>query len=999
MRMTWRISIALLAGLVLSLACSKVNEQGTENPEEKEKPAENVTIKVSIPEEGLTRVAFEEAMADKSGGMKLTWESSDALVINEQTFSIDPESISDDGKTANFIGPLIETGPYDISYNGGDFANAQEQAADAATSHLKYVVSLTGVDAYQDIQFTSAWASSHLGTLTQSSVFRIRAQMPDGVAQKVKDIKILAVDADGNPAIVFGSSNELTLTLTNVGDTDGDKILDLYANLPTGAKEIPANTAFFVRFRTTDRDATDFAYTRYHTFTSALTLTPGTVNALNLNCRATEQHAGSKSTCDGSTADKAYLIGDRYQMQAMRGLMNPNVTTYFKLIDEIDLKGEDWEPLNYDNSFTRGIYFDGQNHTVTNLVSYGANSAPSGHSGYGYPSFVGVLNGTIKNVTFDGVTITAGNDKAGAIGGYLGTTNIVGQCDGVTVKNVSITGTNYIGGFGGQIANAGNSFTDCHVIDATITQEYGTADSDRSTGGFAGHASKAASYTDCSVKATVMQGLNKTINGVGGFIGRADGGASSFINCQVLAGSLVSGHKYVGGFVGYNVKASTYDNCVTYADVSSDGDCLGGFVGKSDAGKFGNTTPCVAAGTVEGTGVSSYYVGGFVGLSGSTSYKACSYQGTSVSSEATESGKSAVTGGFCGRTDGVSGDSFVDCFVYNSASGTTVSASLQRIGGFIGQSGAGTSANLGTFDGCYVKNVTVVPGDKNSGGFVGVCYVPLNNCHVDGGSIKAAGVSTGGFAGHVEKVNLTGCYSTMTVNANGKSDIGGLIGYLASAQTISKCYYSGNINANGQAHGGIVGHVGNVAAIIENCYSTGNLTTTSGVQIHGGIVGELGTGGTVRNCYSTMTITGGRVLGGIVGRAASGGWNYEGSTNNTVSKCIAFNPSVSASQVGSYGSSGAIVGVTSIKNVLEDCYRLYNMAFVNSNQWGNTMVDQVNCNGTNWTRDPATGTGDGNQCAYFGIAAATDATVKSIAQTLGWDSTVWDFTGDLPTLK
>ena len=75
------------------------------------------------------------------------------------------------------------------------------------------------------------------------------------------------------------------------------------------------------------------------------------------------------------------------------------------------------------------------------------------------------------------------------------------------------------------------------------------------------------------------------------------------------------------------------------------------------------------------------------------------------------------------------------------------------------------------------------------------------------------------------------------------------------------------------------------------------------------------------------------------------------------------------------------------------------MTFVNSNEWGNNMVDQVNSDGTNWTRDTAMGTGTGNQCAYFGKAAASDATVSSVAQFIGWSSDVWDFSGELPTLK
>ena len=727
-----------------------------------------------------------------------------------------------------------------------------------------------------------------------------------------------------------------------------------------------------------------------------------------------ELEAGKVNTIDliisGESAEARYaggtgIEGDPWLIATPQHMLNmvedlvADQIKYFKMIDDVDLDGITWVPMNYDNNFKKGVYFDGDNHTISNLKSYGTGQGPDGE-GQGYPSFAGVLNGTIKNVTFDGVSILAGNQKAGAVGGYIGTTGIVGTCEGVTVKNVTISGTNYIGGFCGQVGNAGDTFTNCHVLGATVTQNYATADTERSTGGFAGHASTAAQYTNCTVRATVQQGSGKTINAVGGFIGKADGGIGTFSGCQVLEGSSVTGNKYVGGFVGYNNKNSTYNNCSSAADVTSTGEDVGGFVGYTYTGNYGPSDPCVASGTVIASGTTSFYAGGFVGFSNTASYKGCSYQGTSVTSNASEDGKSSCLGGFCGRTAGVSGESIVDCFVFNSASGTTIQSKLQRAGGFIGQGGASSTSNEGTINGCYVKNVTLLPAGKNNGGFVGVAYVPCTNCYVEGGSIKAADTSTGGFAGHVEKVPITGCHSTMSVDCNGKADVGGLIGFLASAVTISKCYYSGDITANGQATGGLIGRkAANQNAIIENCYTAGSLSTTSQVQIHGGIIGEMLAGGTVRNCYSIMTINGGRVLGGIIGRAAGGGWNYETATNNTISKCIAFNPSISATQTGTYGSSGAIIGVTSIKNVMEKCYRLSTMSFVNSNQWGNTMVDQVDSDGTNWTRSTTTGTGDGNQCAYFGKAAASDATVSSLAQTLGWSADIWDFTGDLPTLK
>jgi hypothetical protein len=44
-------------------------------------------------------------------------------------------------------------------------------------------------------------------------------------------------------------------------------------------------------------------------------------------------------------------------------------------------------------------------------------------------------------------------------------------------------------------------------------------------------------------------------------------------------------------------------------------------------------------------------------------------------------------------------------------------------------------------------------------------------------------------------------------------------------------------------------------------------------------------------------------------------------------------------------------------------------------------------------------TADKNQYAYHGKAAAADATISSVAKSLGWDETVWDLSGAVPVLK
>ena len=1154
MKMIWKYGFVLLAGLALTLSCSKENDpaESGENNNPTEQPGEQpqakmVTITVSMPEEGLTKIAFEQDPENKDGAVKLTWEERDKILVNGEEFTL----VSGAGtQTAGFSGPEVTADSYTIAYNGGAFGATQHQDADADTDHLAYIVSLADVNTYQDVEFTQAWATANGGgTLTQSSIFRLRAQMPAGVAEDVVAVKILARDADDAPVNIFGGGNELTVMIDNAGDAGDDGILDIYANLPTTAAAIPAGTAFFVRFMTTARKPV-YSYTRYHVFSSALELTPGKVNALKLNCTATDKHAGLKSYCDGTTAAKAYLIGDAYQMDAARTLLVSNQVVNFKLIDDLDMSGIVWESLQStanNDSWDKFISFDGNNKTISNLKT--SDSVIKG-----YPSLFGVLQGSVKDLTIDNAIIYPGDKQSGVLAGYIGTgTNYTGtkEITNVHVKNSQVTGGTYhCGGFAATLNLAGYSITNCSVEDTEVsTTRYAAGfvanfaksatisditvsgtdvkstghthanaqdgnaggiaarvaavvDFDRCSysdgtvtgpendntdnsklhryvGGLVGYVGAvAATFDDCHTKnvtlslakagsnnnnrfmggafgcisASVKVGAsigcsvtnvsgdetnNYLRNYVGGFIGRNNGGtiknssssgsivargacagfvglsdnnsifednsSSVTINCVGnvggFAGQVESGSTFTrchatgsvsasgsnsGGFVG-NAVEGTYVNCDASGDVTSTAADVGGFVGTATEGSY---TSCSASGNVN---VSAQYVGGFAGqTNGICSFNGCYYTGGEV--KCTYEASNNFLGGFCGyvRTTGAE---FDGCYV----DGATVTGAQQRVGGFFGQNGhaIGTDA---TTENCYVKDTNVQGNGASVGGFTGVLYSAISSSYVSGGVVKATGTPTGGFAGHGDN-DLTACYSTTTVELANNGYSGGLIGRLYTASTISKCYYSGTITGAGDRCGGIVGQVEAVAAKIINCFSTGSYNGGNQKQIHGGIVGELLAGATVENCYSTMTISAGRVLGGIVGRAAGGGWNYETTTNNKISRCIAFNPSVTALQVGTYGSSGAIVGVTSIKNVLEKSYRLYNMNFANSNNWGNNMVDQEDCDGTNWTRAVATGTGDGNQCAYFGKAAAATATVSSLAQTLGWSSDVWDFTGDLPTLK
>ena len=105
----------LLAAAVATLAfsCAKEQEQENEPVPAKDKTGK-VTIVASNPGALDTKVSLTEA--DDKKAMLLEWEETDALSINGEEFSIDWDSLSDDGKTAEFSGDDPGDGPYTIVY-------------------------------------------------------------------------------------------------------------------------------------------------------------------------------------------------------------------------------------------------------------------------------------------------------------------------------------------------------------------------------------------------------------------------------------------------------------------------------------------------------------------------------------------------------------------------------------------------------------------------------------------------------------------------------------------------------------------------------------------------------------------------------------------------------------------------------------------------------------------------------------------------------------------
>lgn len=308
-------------------------------------------------------------------------------------------------------------------------------------------------------------------------------------------------------------------------------------------------------------------------------------------------------------------------------------------------------------------------------------------------------------------------------------------------------------------------------------------------------------------------------------------------------------------------------------------------------------------------------------------------------------------------------------------------------------------------DGHTISNFSC-SADKYAG-FFAVLYGNLRNVKFVNAKITATTAGTGilgGYGGTDGKPCTVSHVEVQGSITSSAGSIGGLFGNVREA-TIECCSADVIIEtSNGTCCGGLFGLDPGLVTV-RNCWTSGSVISPS--SILGGICGDLRTeGSSIYNCYSTSIVESQFYNGGIVGRANK---NQKGSVaNNTaadpknhIENCISWNERIKATATdgNEHYSNGTIVGSTALKNYLKNCWRKPDINFIenpkNVELGGYEPIDQADA-------DPDTplvrATGAYN-CAYYGKAAATGKTLSQVAQEIGWDATIWDFSGELPKLK
>lgn len=269
------------------------------------------------------------------------------------------------------------------------------------------------------------------------------------------------------------------------------------------------------------------------------------------------------------TSGDPYLITTPAELASLNSYLgNTYNNTYFRLENDIDLgvspynTETGWTPIGTSNHFMGSL--DGNNKTISNLfinktTTYSglfgvvnqsnvydltlSDVSVTGSNSVG--GFSGAAwNSELSNITVSGdVSSTSGS--TGWIGGIIGDM-VLGTGTGLHAEDIAVTATS--GGSGLEVGGAIGLLRNGTVVDSSAT---GTVTSSRGrTGGFVGeiHSDSASnnvvvrrSFADVSVTGTIQ---------VGGFVGPVYGLTGSSIISDSYARGNVVGTNLVGGFYG-----------------------------------------------------------------------------------------------------------------------------------------------------------------------------------------------------------------------------------------------------------------------------------------------------------------------------------------------------------------------------------------------------------------------------------------------------------------
>ena len=251
---------------------------------------------------------------------------------------------------------------------------------------------------------------------------------------------------------------------------------------------------------------------------------------------------------------------------------------------------------------------------------------------------------------------------------------------------------------------------------------------------------------------------NEKVKGLFAFVSNE----GKIINLGIGTDNNITGVLGTAGLVGYLYNGAEVSNCYNKANITGNGNSIGGVVAICVNSNINN---CYNTGTIESTQVNA---GGIAGMS-TNSTIINSYNLGSISATDNSGGITSLN---------TSGEMY-NCYNVGSISGNS------NIGGIV-------SGNSGKIYMCYnVGNVTST-GDY-VGGITGANYGTLYDCYNSQNTIQGQRY-VGGICGWNQKGEIYNCYNTG--NVTGINTVtGGIIG--ANGEIVKNCYFLENKINNG----------------------------------------------------------------------------------------------------------------------------------------------------------------------------------------------------------
>ncbi|MBP1641242.1 MAG: filamentous hemagglutinin N-terminal protein, partial [Bacteroidetes bacterium] len=438
---------------------------------------------------------------------------------------------------------------------------------------------------------------------------------------------------------------------------------------------------------------------------------------------------GNRTTSSAQTATiplGSGTIGDPYLIASLENLYwianqannksNNFSGKYFIQTADIDasststwFSGAGWTPISGTSTDFFGSY-NGQGHIISGLH---INRSSTGCVGL----FGTLGKGTIQNLGLTNVSIT-GHANVGGLIGYLWNTATVSNC----YTTGSVTATDQCcGGLIGKDDGAGGTDNN------TVSQ----------------------CYSGCTVSGTDY---------TGGLIGQAFSATTTFgtITDCYATGAVTTSDVNTGGLIGWIGAIGSVSNCYATGAVTSSGaSATGGLIGSSES-KSGTVNNCYATGNVTATLITSFEVGGLIGVASSTGTVSNCYATGTVTA----------------------GTTFVNGSLDFSSS----------IGGLIGKNSSAVSR-------CFATGATY--GGNYVGGLLGLNSGVVSDCYSTGT------ITDNGYNGHLggligqNQNTVSKCYS-ISYFISLSSAHGGLVGDNATGGVINNnCFWNTDINTNG----------------------------------------------------------------------------------------------------------------------------------------------------------------------------------------------------------